>query len=111
MHIHSAGIDQRFLFDTLKKEMTGVPAGKIEDMPLQRVAGVLAVRPSTGRTQVQGRKSLSFIDSINTAPFHDRTPKQRSNVKDLIRKKENQKVSNRQCSYLKHSCTCVLLAN
>ena len=35
----------------------------------------------------------------------------RSNVKNLIRKKENQKASYRQCSHLKESCTCVLLAN
>jgi hypothetical protein len=35
----------------------------------------------------------------------------RSNVKDLIRKKENQRASNRQCSHLEESCICVLLAN
>ena len=41
----------------------------------------------------------------------DRTPKQRSNGKDSIRQKENQNASNRQCSHLKDSCSCVLLTN
>ena len=35
----------------------------------------------------------------------------RSNVKDLIRQKENQKASNRQCSHLKDSCSSVSRAN
>jgi hypothetical protein len=35
----------------------------------------------------------------------------RSNVKDSIREKGDQKASNRQCSHLKDSCSCVLLAN
>jgi hypothetical protein len=35
----------------------------------------------------------------------------RSNVKDSIRQQETQKASNRQCSHLKDSCSCVLLAN
>ena len=38
----------------------------------------------------------------------DRTPK---HVKDSIRIKEIQEASNRQCSHLKESCICVLLAN
>ena len=38
----------------------------------------------------------------------DRTPK---HVKDSIRNKEIQEASNRQCSHLKESCICVLLAN
>jgi hypothetical protein len=35
----------------------------------------------------------------------------RSNVKDSIREKGDQKASNRQCSHLRDSCSCVLLAN
>jgi len=35
-----------------------------------------------------------------TAPFLDRQTGRRRNVKDLLRKKENQKASNRHCSYL-----------
>ena len=35
----------------------------------------------------------------------------RINVKDSIRKRENKKVSNRQCSHLNHSCSHVLFAN
>ena len=46
-----------------------------------------------------------------TAPFHDRPTGRRSNVKDSIRKKENQKESNRQYSHFEHSCSCILLAN
>jgi hypothetical protein len=41
----------------------------------------------------------------------DRTPRQRSNVKDSIRKKKYQKASNRQCSHLEDRCSCVSLAN
>ena len=64
LHIQGAGIDQRFLFDTTKKEMTGVPAGKIEGVPLQRFAGVLAVGPCTGKENTRGGNlSLLLIPS------------------------------------------------
>ena len=43
-------------------------------------------------------------------PF-SRPTGRRSNAKDSITKRENQKASNRQCSYLKHSYGCVSLAN
>ena len=46
------------------------------------------------------------------APFHDRPDAEATYcVKDLTRKKENQKASNRQCSHLKESYICAFLVN
>ena len=43
--------------------------------------------------------------------FSRPTGRRRSNVKDSIRKKENQNASNKQCSCLKHNSSRAILAN
>ena len=60
---------------------------------------------------LSGIPGMTRLMDWATAPFHDRPTERQCNGKDSIRQKENQKASNRQCSHLKDSYSCVLLAN
>ena len=58
------------------------------------------------------RLGIHVLNSISNTVQHLFTTNQTlKHVKDLIRNKEIQEAPNRQCSYLKESYICVLLAN